>query len=413
MPSERTTVAVLGLGYVGLPAAILLAKAGYRVNGVDINEKVVKAVNDGVLHIDENEFEALMAMPEVRANLHGSRNVEPADAYLIAVPTPLEYPRKTADLSMVRAACESLVPHLRRGALVVLESTVPPLTCRNVIAPILERSGLKVGADIHLAHCPERILPGRVFHEIVHNDRIVGGVDAASTEAARALYASFVKGELISTDDVTAELCKLMENTYRDVNIALANELASVCESLGVDVHHAIDLANRHPRVDLLRPGIGVGGHCIAIDPWFIAEADPESSDLIPTARRINDRRPSAMAALIRHAVAGVAEPRIVCLGATYKADTYDLRESPALEIYEMLQHDGYDVRLGDPLTREYPLPDLSEFAAGADLLVILVPHKRIRAQLEKDWTKVVGGMRRALVVDLSGGVLRPMAPPS
>ena len=413
MPSERKTVAVLGLGYVGLPAAILLAKAGYRVNGVDINEKVVKDVNDGVLHIDENEFEALMAMPEVRANLHGSRNVEPADAYLIAVPTPLEYPRKTADLSMVRAACESLVPHLRRGALVVLESTVPPLTCRNVIAPILERSGLKVGADIHLAHCPERILPGRVFHEIVHNDRIVGGVDAASTEAARALYASFVKGELISTDDVTAELCKLMENTYRDVNIALANELASVCESLGVDVHHAIDLANRHPRVDLLRPGIGVGGHCIAIDPWFIAEADPESSDLIPTARRINDRRPSAMAALIRHAVAGVAEPRIVCLGATYKADTYDLRESPALEIYEMLQHDGYDVRLGDPLTREYPLPDLSEFAAGADLLVILVPHKRIRAQLEKDWTKVVGGMRRALVVDLSGGVLRPMAPPS
>jgi UDP-N-acetyl-D-mannosaminuronic acid dehydrogenase len=412
MPSEKKTVAVLGLGYVGLPAAILLAKAGYRVNGVDINEKVVKAVNDGVLHIDESEFEALMAMPEVRANLRGSRNVEPADAYLIAVPTPLEYPRKTADLSMVRAACESLVPHLRRGALVVLESTVPPLTCRNVIAPILERSGLKVGADIHLAHCPERILPGRVFHEIVHNDRIVGGVDAASTEAARALYASFVKGELISTDDVTAELCKLMENTYRDVNIALANELASVCESLGVDIHHAIDLANRHPRVDLLRPGIGVGGHCIAIDPWFIAEVDPESSDLIPTARRINDRRPAAMAALIRHAVAGIAEPKIVCLGATYKADTYDLRESPALEIYEMLQHDGYDVRLGDPLTREYPLPDLAAFAAGADLLVILVPHKRIRAQLEKDWTKVVGGMRRALVADLSGGVLRPLAAP-
>ena len=406
-------IVVVGMGYVGLPAAILLAKAGHQVVGVDVNEKVIKAVNDGILHIDETEFAAMMASPEVRANLRGTSAPEPADAFLIAVPTPLEFPRKTADLSMVSAACEALVPHLRKGALVVLESTVPPLTCRNVLTPIIERSGLKVGADVHLAHCPERILPGRVFHEIVHNDRIIGGVDAASTEAARALYATFVKGELIATDDVTAELCKLMENTYRDVNIALANELASVCESLDVDVHRAIDIANRHPRVDILRPGIGVGGHCIAIDPWFIAEADPESSVIIPTARRINDARPAKMAALIRKAVADVPEPRIVCLGATYKPDTYDLRESPAIEIFEILEEDGYDVRLCDPLTREYPAASLAEAARDCDLMVMLVPHKRLKDQLAREWKEIVAGMRRPTIVDVSGGALRAIARPA
>jgi UDP-N-acetyl-D-mannosaminuronic acid dehydrogenase len=410
--SDKKKIVILGMGYVGLPAAILLARAGHQVVGVDINEDIVKSVNQGLLHIDEEEFRAMIASPEVRANLRGTAQVEVADAYLIAVPTPLDNPRKIADLSMVRAACQSLVPHLRRGALVVLESTVPPLTCRKVITPILETSGLKVGKDILLAHCPERILPGRVFHEIVHNDRIIGGVDQASIEAARALYSTFVKGELVQTDDVTAELCKLMENTYRDVNIALANELASVCDALGVDVHRAIDIANRHPRVDLLRPGIGVGGHCIAIDPWFIAEADPESSVIIPTARRINDSRPAKMAALIRRAVADVPEPRLVCLGATYKPDTYDLRESPAIEIFHMLQRDGYDVRLVDPLTREYPCESLAEAARGCDLAVMLVPHKRLKARLAEEWDRVLSAMRRPHIVDISGGDLRVMSRP-
>jgi UDP-N-acetyl-D-mannosaminuronic acid dehydrogenase len=412
MVSDRKKIAVIGMGYVGLPAAILLARAGHQVIGVDVNEKIVQSVNEGILHIDEEEFRSMMASPEVRANLRGTGKVEVADAFLIAVPTPLEYPRKTADLSMVRAACESLVPHLRPGALVVLESTVPPLTCRKVLTPILETSGLKVGKDILLAHCPERILPGQVFHEIVHNDRIIGGVDQASIDAARALYATFVEGELVPTDDVTAELCKLMENTYRDVNIALANELASVCESLGVDVHRAIDIANRHPRVDLLRPGIGVGGHCIAIDPWFIAEADPESSVLIPTARRINDARPAKMAALIRRELAQITEPRLLCLGATYKPDTYDLRESPAIEIFRLLQHDGYQARLVDPLTREYPGQSLAESAKGCDLVALLVPHKRIKAQLAQEWDAILAAMRRPRVVDLSGGDLRPLTRP-
>jgi UDP-N-acetyl-D-mannosaminuronic acid dehydrogenase len=409
MAFERKKVVVIGMGYVGFPAAILLAKAGHEVVGVDVNEEVVRQVNAGILHIEEQELKGILAAPEVRANLRGAAAPEPADAYLIAVPTPLEHPRKTADLSMVIAACEALAPHLRKGGLVVLESTVPPLTCRHVMTPILERHGLKVGNDILLAHCPERILPGNVFHEIVHNDRIIGGVDEPSTRAAVALYASFVKGELIRTDDVTAELCKLMENTYRDVNIALANELAMVCATVGVNVHDVIDMANRHPRVNVLKPGIGVGGHCIPIDPWFITEVDPESSVLIATARRINDRQPARIAQLVRRAVAEVAEPRILCVGATYKPDVYDLRESPAIHIVELLKEDGYDVRLVDPTTREYPCDDLVSAAKGCDLLAILVPHRAVLSQIADRRAALEAAMRHARVVDFSGGDTRAL----
>jgi UDP-N-acetyl-D-mannosaminuronic acid dehydrogenase len=390
----------------------LLAKAGHEVVGVDVNEDVVRRINAGLLHIDERELQAILESPDVRQNLRGSSMPEPADAYLIAVPTPLEHPRKTADLSMVAAACEALTPHLRKGSMVVLESTVPPLTCRRVMTPILERGGLKVGKEILLAHCPERILPGNVFHEIVHNDRIIGGIDAASTEAAVALYASFVKGELFRTDDVTAELCKLMENTYRDVNIALANELAMVCASLGVDVHAAIDMANRHPRVSFLRPGIGVGGHCIPIDPWFITEADPESSVLIAAARRINDRQPARIAQLLRHRVADVAEPRILCIGATYKPDVYDLRESPALHIVDLLRSDGYDVSLVDPITREHACADVAAAAEGMDLVCVLVPHREVMTQIVLRRAEIERAMRRPRIVDVSGGEVRSIAAP-
>ena len=409
MKFERKKIVVIGMGYVGFPAAILLAKAGHEVVGVDVNEEVVRQVNAGILHIDEQELKAILASPDVRANLRGTAAPEVADAYLIAVPTPLEDPRKTADLSMVVAACEALAPHLRKGALVVLESTVPPLTCRRVMTPILERGGLKVGKDILLAHCPERILPGNVFHEIVNNDRIIGGVDDASTAAAAALYASFVKGELIRTDDVTAELCKLTENTYRDVNIALANELAMVCATLGVNAHNVIDMANRHPRVKLLKPGIGVGGHCIPIDPWFITEVDPESSVLIAAARRINDRQPARVAQLIRRAVADVPEPRILCIGATYKADVYDLRESPAIHIVQLLKEDGYETRLVDPITREYACDDLVAAAKGCDLVAVLVPHRAVMSQLADRRLEIQRAMRRPKIVDLSGADVREL----
>lgn len=408
MASEPKTIAVVGVGRVGLPTAVLLARAGHHVIGIDIDAAVVQAIEAGVPHVCEPELQDLMADPAVRRNLRGSAEVVPADVYLIAVPTPLEEPRKTANLSMLRAACTNVARQVERGTLVIVESTVPPGTSTKVVTPLLEQSGLRVGADIRLAHCPERVLPGRVIWEIVHNCRIIGGVDEASQEAAVALYGSICRGEMICTDLITAEICKLIENTYRDVNIALANELAMVCATLGVDVHRVIDIANRHPRVNLLRPGIGVGGHCIPIDPWFIAEVDPQSSVLTPAARRINDAQPARIAGLIRRAVADLSEPRILLIGATYKANIYDLRKAPSIEILEALRQDGYDVRLIDPLTTEFPARCLVEEAAGCDCVAILVPHQQVLEELEQHRQSVMGVMRTPRLYSVAGGVVAP-----
>ena len=248
----------------------------------------------------------------------------------------------------------------------ILESTVPPMTCRKMLKPLIEKTtGLSVPGDILLAHCPERILPGDIFHEIVHNDRLIGGVDAASTKAAREVYATFVKGALVETNDVAAELSKLMENTYRDVNIALANEFAAICERLGVDVLETIRLANRHPRVDILAPGIGVGGHCIPVDPWFLKEVARYDSRLISTARLINDEMPERIAAKIRRATRDVDAPKIVALGATYKRNCEDMRESPAKEVVRLLREDGFDVAHRDPLVQALAYESLAEVCLG------------------------------------------------
>ena len=296
---------------------------------------------------------------------------------------------------------ESVLPHLRPGNLVVIESTIPPLTCRETVAPMIERAGLRVGADVLLAHCPERILPGDIMREIVSNDRIIGGVTPEASHRARELYASFVQGELLETDDVTAELCKLMENTYRDVNIALANEFAAVSETLGVDVVGAIELANRHPRVDILKPGIGTGGHCIPVDPWFIRQVDPENARLIDAARRVNGEVPTRTAAKVRRAVAGIPRPLIAAVGATYKPDSSDCRESPALEIVDLLRVDGYDVRLYDPVAPGYPWPSggLREIARGADCLAVLVEHRVVRRELAEAGEEIRALMRTPLVM--------------
>lgn len=395
--AERQTIVVLGTGYVGLPAALLLARAGHTVIGVDINENIVRAINDGVLHIKEDELQAIMNEPEVRANLRAQTTPAEADVFLIAVPTPVDAKKKVAEIKYVREAAESIVPYLRPGNLAILESTVPPLTCRNFMTPILEKSGLKVGENLYLAHCPERILPGDVFYEIVHNDRIIGAADQTSRDLASAVYATFVKGQLYQTDDVTAELCKLMENTYRDVNIALANEFAAVAEGLGIDPLEAIDLANKHPRVKILRPGIGVGGHCIPLDPWFIKEVDPENSRLIFTSRLINDEMPGKIAAKIRKAVRDLPAPRIVAIGAAYKANTEDPRESPAIEIVKLLKEDGYDVAHYDPLVDGYRWPPgstLASVCADADLLVILIQHDVVMAELKASRAAIESVMR-------------------
>ena len=290
MSSEK--IVILGTGYVGFPLAVILARSGFKVVGVDIRREVVRGINSGDLPVQEKEIDTIFKELAVRENLLASEKTEDGDVFVISVPTPLEKRRKVADLSAVIAATESVAPHLRKGNLLILESTVPPLTCREVITPIVEKTtGLTVNSDVGLVHCAERILPGNVFEEIVRNDRVIGSRSPTARDRAKVIYESFVKGKIFLTDDVTAELVKIMENTYRDVNIALANEFAMVAETLGVDINRAIEIANAHPRVEILRPGIGVGGHCIPVDPWFLTEIDPANTALIAAARRVNATR--------------------------------------------------------------------------------------------------------------------------
>lgn len=378
-------VAVIGLGYVGLPAALMFAKSGLKTVGVDINADLLFQLSSGVCPIKEEGLVQIFGDTETRAHFSVQDSPPIAETYIIAVPTPLDVLRKIADLKAVASACVSIVPFLRSEALVIVESTIPPLTCRNVVAPILEQSGLKVGADILLAHCPERLFPGNAVAEIISNSRIIGGVNDVATDRAAALYGRFVKGELMRTDDVTAEFCKLIENAYRDVNIAFANELAGIAARLNIGIDDAIAMANKHPRVNILKPGVGVGGHCIPIDPWFIAEVAPDDAALIQTARRINDRRPEHVAARIRRAVAHLENPRVGIYGITYKPDVNDQRESPALHVVEILQRDGYCVDVYDPVAGMTPAKDVISFAKSHDVLAILVEHQEIVELLNVD----------------------------
>lgn len=398
MRKER--IVVLGTGYVGFPLAVVLARSGFKVVGVDIRKEVVRGINSGSLPIKEKEIETIFKEPAVRENLIASEAVEDGDVYVISVPTPLEKRRKVADLSAVVAATESIVPHLKKGNLVILESTVPPLTCREVITPIIEQhSGLRVNVDVGLVHCPERILPGKVFEEILKNDRVIGSLSEEARERAKAIYGTFVTGNMFLTDDVTAELVKIMENTYRDVNIALANEFAMIAETLGVDANRAIEIANAHPRVNILRPGIGVGGHCIPVDPWFLTEVDPAHTELVATARRVNDSMPSRAAARVRGVIADLPDPEIVIIGMAYKTETDDVRESPALYVADLLRRDGYRIRQYDPFVAGRGYSSLTDAAKGADLLAILVPHSTVMDEFHDREIAIREAMRTARVL--------------
>lgn len=394
-------VVVVGMGYVGLPAALLLAQSGCTVTGIDTDARKVEELTSAVLQLGESELAHLVADPKVRRNLkvRATLTAEGGDIFLIAVPTPVDRRKKIADLSHLEDAVRSIVPVLRPGNLVIIESTIPPLTCREVIAPLLSGGGLVVGSDLDLAHCPERILPGDVFREITTNGRVIGGTTPQAAKRAARLYERFVKGTLVLTDDVTAEMVKLLENTYRDVNIALANEIAAVAETVGVDPLETIELANLHPRVNLLRPGIGVGGHCIPLDPWFIKQVDPSNSRLIFAARLINDEQPYRIAAKIRRALRKIAAPRVVIIGATYKPNVPDTRESPALQIAAMLRADGYDVTQHDPFVDGMQYSSLRAIAHNADCLAVLVEHDVVRREIADDQRAIQAAMRNPMIL--------------
>lgn len=392
-------VAVVGLGYVGLPTALMLASSGLKTAGVDTNHTLIQTLKEGRCTLDEKEIVEIFFSEKCRKNFSALDGVPVADAYIIAVPTPLDERRKIAGLNALKSATTSLLPALKRGALVIIESTIPPLTCREIVLPILEKSGMRVGTELFLAHCPERLFPGNSITEIVHNSRIIGGFNEESNRRTLEIYKKFAQGECLITDDVTAEFCKLIENTYRDVNIALSNELANIADRLEISIETAIDFANRHPRVNLLKPGIGVGGHCIPIDPWFIAEIAAGDALLIPTARRVNERRPHQIAAKIRRAVAKIQEPVIGFYGVTYKPDVNDQRESPAWEIIRELQEEGYETDVFDPVAGIGKAANIFEFAKGKDALVVLVEHTQIREILSEKRGELAGCLKQPILL--------------
>lgn len=382
---DHLSCCVIGLGYIGLPTAAVLVRAGHRVIGVDINPEVVDTVNAGQIHIVEPDLDQAVAFAVASGALSAQLSPSPADVFLIAVPTPF---CKGADgipqpnIDYVLSAARSIAPVLREGNLVLLESTSPVGTTEQLAQVIEEESGLK-REQLHIAYCPERVLPGRILRELISNDRVIGGLTPAASEAGLAFYSTFCQSELLSTSARTAELVKLTENSFRDVNIAFANELSLVCEHLGINVRELIRLANHHPRVHVLQPGCGVGGHCIAVDPWFIAAASPHCTPLIQSARRVNDGKSRWVIEEVKSrsiALEGkLGRPaRIGCLGLAFKPDVDDLRESPALYIVTELLAVGLDVFACEPNLTAHPfikLNSLEETLNGADLLVFLVAH--------------------------------------
>ena len=385
----QQSVTVMGLGYIGLPTASLLATRGFQVRGVDVNPEVVETINRGDIHIVEPELDVLVRSAVQSGQLSASLEPAPADVFILAVPTPFG-DNKVPDLSYVEAATRRMADVLQPGNLVILESTSPVGTTEKVAQWIAEARPDLAGNRIYIAHCPERVLPGRIIQELVNNDRVVGGLNEPSTEAATAFYRQFVTGEVLATNARTAEMAKLTENTFRDVNIALANELSMICDTLSIDVWDLIALANRHPRVNILTPGPGVGGHCIAVDPWFIVDSAPEQSRLVRMARIVNDSKPEHIINQVRDRASRLRDPVIACLGLAYKADVDDMRESPAMRITQALAQEKLGRILAvEPYGRRGLPNELADLGVEhttveqameqADVLVLLVAHRQFR----------------------------------
>ncbi|QIR69756.1 UDP-N-acetyl-D-mannosamine dehydrogenase [Kocuria sp. KD4] len=394
--SEPLEVVFVGLGYIGLPTAVVMANHGVRVHGVDVNASAVERIQRGEVTIVESGLEEQLKKAIDSGQLTATTEMQHGDAFVIAVPTPFKE-NYEGDLSYILSAAESIAPQLRGDETVILESTSPPRTTQTLARKIMElRPDLSLDGEdgkpvVYFAYCPERILPGKALEELISNDRIIGGSTPEAARRAKEVYASFCQGELLATDDVTAELSKLTENSFRDVNIAFANELSLIADTLGIDVWELIELANHHPRVNILQPGPGVGGHCIAVDPWFIVAADRENSNLIRTAREVNDGKPKWVISKVEEACSHVESPVIAALGLAFKANIDDLRESPAMNITkDLAEHVSHATVLAvEPNVSELPkglqglanveFADYQDAIERADVVLLLVDHDEFK----------------------------------
>lgn len=394
-------ICIIGLGYIGLPTAAMFATHGHSVLGVDVNKKVVDALNKGKVIIEEPNLEETVNAAVKSGTLRASVEPEESEAFIICVPTPIKSD-KTADLTYVESGIRTIIPYLKKGNIIILESTSPPGTTRDFIGQILKESGFIPGEDVYLAYCPERVLPGRILIELKENSRVVGGINEESGRIVKELYESFVKGEIYVSEATTAEMCKLMENTYRDVNIALANELAMLCEKMKVNAWDVIKYANKHPRVNLHMPGPGVGGHCIAVDPWFIVEKQPERAKIISLARNTNDGMPHYVLQRIKDLTKNVGGKVKVCiLGVTYKPNVDDMRESPIIELIHLLKEQGNF----EPVVVDNHVDidgskgrDLYTAAQDAHLLVLAVNHNEFK---ELDFARLSNVMKCPVTLDI------------
>ena len=390
-------ICVIGLGYVGLPTASLLATAGFQVLGVDVDADVVESLRSGKTRLEEAGLATLVSAACRSGNLTASTKPEPSDTFIICVPTPVTADHRV-ELKMVEQATNSIKSVVKKGNLVILESTSPINTTRGVVGGVLKKAGFEPGRDIHLCYCPERVLPGNTVAELVNNDRIIGGFTPACAEHAQEIYSRFCQGKISLTDDRTAEMCKLMENTYRDVNIAVANTFARIAEDAGVNVWEAIDLSNLHPRVKILKPGPGVGGHCIPVDPWFFVEAYPQHTALLRSARETNDGQAGRM--LTRMLETGLLKSggKLAILGAAYKADIDDARESPAALLAHAATQAKVNVSVHDPLVRPgdhhglMVSNNLEECLKGASAAALLTEHKFYRSLSSKVFAQHMSG---------------------
>ncbi len=384
-------ICVVGLGYIGIPTAVMFASKGHEVIGADIRKNVVNSLNNLVLPIEEKGLDTLFLQHPFTAKLQPVM----ADVYIICVGTPTDQ-NKNVDLSAVTSAASSLIPYIEKDTLVIIESTIPPGTTKDIVLPIVEQSGLKAGKDFYLVHSPERVIPGNMLFELANNDRIMGGISETGAIKAKELYECFVKSQIYTTTATTAETAKLMENTFRNVNIALANEVALICEQLQINAWEVIELANKHPRVNILQPGPGVGGHCIPVDPWFIVEKAPKQATLIKQALEQNELVPSKVVSKIYNITNSSKGLKICLLGCTYKANTDDIRESPTFVISDTLSKDN-QVILYDPNVSIYSNGSLYDACKGCDVMVLLVNHQQFS---NIDYLKLAVTMKNNIILD-------------